>query len=105
MATYVSELKRNKDTHKVKIEYRNTTIVEKIVVKKPIALTDVRGGLLRDLNDVTDSDGQILGGITTNVQDGAILVFNKSTNLFEATTTLGRNDRPGQVQKIDGGEY
>ena len=43
MATYVSELKRNKDTHKVKIEYRNTTIVEKIVVKKPIALTDVRG--------------------------------------------------------------
>jgi len=105
MATYVSELKRNKDTHKVKIEYRNTTIVEKIVVKKPIALTDVRGGLLRDLNDVTDSDGLILGGITTNVQDGAILVFNKSTNLFEATTTLGRNDRPDQVQKIDGGEY
>jgi len=105
MATYVSELRRNKDTHKVKIEYRNGTVVEKIVVKKPIALTDVRSGLLRDLNDVTDSDGLILGGITTNLKDGSLLVFNKATNQFEGTTTLGRTDRPNQVQTINGGEY
>ena len=105
MATYVSELRRDKDTHKVKIEYRNSTKVEKIVVRKPIALADVRGGLLRDLNDVADSVGNILSGSTLSVDDCAILVFNKSTNVFEATTTLGRSDRPNQTQKIDGGEY
>jgi len=105
MATYVSELRRDKDTHKVKIEYRNGTVIEKIIVKKPIALSDVRGGLLRDLNDVTDSDGNILIGDTTNLKDGSLLVFNKSTNQFEGTTTLGRTDRPNQIQTINGGEY
>ena len=62
MATYVSELRRNADTKKVKISYKDgTTIVEKIVVGKPISLSDVRGNLLRDLNDVSDSDGVALG--------------------------------------------
>jgi len=103
--TYVSELRRNKDTHRVKIEYRNNTVVEKIVVKKPIDLSNVKGALIRDLGDVGDSDGTLLGGITTNVADGSILVFNASTRVFETTTTLGRSDRPNQTQKIDGGEY
>lgn len=106
MATYVSELRRNADTKKVKISYKDgTTIVEKIVVGKPISLSDVRGNLLRDLNDVADSDGVALGGNTVNVKDGSLLVFNKSSNRFETTTTLGRTDRPNQVQTINGGEY
>ncbi len=50
--TYVSELRRNKDTHKVKIEYRNNTVVEKVVVKKPVDLNNIKGSVLRDLNDV-----------------------------------------------------
>lgn len=103
--TYVSELRRNKDTHKVKIEYRNNTVVEKVVVKKPVDLNNIKGSVLRDLGDVGDSDGTLLGGITTNVEDGSILVFNADTRIFETTTTLGRSDRPNQVQKIDGGEY
>ena len=105
MATYVSELRRNADTKKVKISYKDGTIVEKIVVGKPISLSDVRGNLLRDLNDVADSDGVALGGNTANVKDGSLLVFNKSSNRFETTTTLGRTDRPNQVQTINGGEY
>lgn len=103
--TYVSELRRNKDTHKVKIEYRNNTVVEKVVVKKPVDLNNIKGSVLRDLNDVGDSDGTLLAGSTTNVEDGSILVFNADTRIFETTTTLGRSDRPNQVQKIDGGEY
>jgi len=105
MATYVSELRRNADAKKVKVTYKNGTIVEKIVVGKPISLSDVRGNLLRDLNDVADSDGLLLGGNTANVKDGSLLVFNKTTNRFETTTTLGRTDRPNQVQTINGGEY
>ena len=105
MATYVSELRRNADAKKVKVTYKNGTIVEKIVVGKPISLSDVRGNLLRDLNDVADSDGVLLGGNTVNVKDGSLLVFNKTTNRFETTTTLGRTDRPNQVQTINGGEY
>ena len=105
MATYVSELRRNADAKKVKVTYKNGTIVEKIVVGKPISLSDVRGNLLRDLNDVADSDGLLLGGNTVNVKDGSLLVFNKTTNRFETTTTLGRTDRPNQVQTINGGEY
>ena len=105
MATYVSEIRRNKDTHKVKIEYRNGTVVEKVVVKKPVTLTDARAGLLRELNDVADSNGTFLDGDTANLQDGSLLVFNKATNRFEGTTTLGRSDRPNQVQTINGGEY
>ena len=69
------------------------------------SLSDVRGNLLRDLNDVADSDGVTLGGNTVNVKDGGRLVFNKSSNRFETTTTLGRTDRPNQVQTINGGEY
>lgn len=105
MATYVSELRRNADAKKVKVTYKNGTIVEKIVVGKPISLSDVRGNLLRDLSDVADSDGVLLGGNTVNVKDGSLLVFNKTTNRFETTTTLGRTDRPNQVQTINGGEY
>jgi len=33
MATYVSELRRNADAKKIKVTYKNGTIVEKIVVK------------------------------------------------------------------------
>jgi len=105
MATYVSELRRNADAKKVKVTYKNGTIVEKIVVGKPISLSDVRGNLLRDLGDIADSDGVLLGGNTVNVKDGSLLVFNKTTNRFETTTTLGRTDRPNQVQTINGGEY
>jgi hypothetical protein len=105
MGTYVSELRRSKDTHKVKIEYRSTTVVEKVVVRKPINITDVRGALIRDLNDVSDETGNLLVGIVDNVEDGSLLVFNSSTRNFETTTTLGREDRPNQTQKIDGGEY
>jgi len=105
MATYVSELRRNADAKKIKVTYKNGTIVEKIVVKKPISLSDARGNLLRDLGDVADSAGDLLNSITTNVQDGSLLVFNKNTNRFETTTTLGRTDRPNQVQTINGGEY
>jgi|GEM_PF-6347654 hypothetical protein len=105
MATYVSELRRNADAKKVKVEYRDGTVVEKIVVGKPISLSDVRGNLLRDLGDVADSAGTPLSGITTNIQDGSLLVFNSSNRRFETTTTLGRTDRPNQKQTINGGEY
>jgi hypothetical protein len=87
MATYVSELRRNADTKQVKVVVsENNTIVEKIVVGKPIsAAALVRSGLgdFKELLDATDSNGNRLSGTTDNVADGSLLVVNKTTGNIE----------------------
>jgi hypothetical protein len=87
MATYVSELRRNADTKQVKVVVsENNTIVEKIVVGKPIsaaALARTGLGNFKELLDATDSNGNRLSGTTDNVADGSLLVVNKTTGNIE----------------------
>jgi hypothetical protein len=87
MATYVSELRRNADTKQVKVVVsENNTIVEKIVVGKPIsaaALARISSGNFKELLDATDSNGNRLSGTTDNVADGSLLVVNKTTGNIE----------------------
>ena len=88
MATYVSELRRNADTKQVKVVVsENNTIVEKIVVGKPIsaaALARIGFDNFKELLDATDSDGNRLSGTTDAVADGSLLVVNKTTGNIEA---------------------
>jgi hypothetical protein len=87
MATYVSELRRNADTKQVKVVVsENNTIVEKIVVGKPIsaaALARISSGNFKELLDATDSNGNRLSGTTDAVADGSLLVVNKTTGNIE----------------------
>jgi hypothetical protein len=87
MATYVSELRRNADTKQVKVVVsENNTIVEKIVVGKPIsaaALARTGLGNFKELLDATDSNGNRLSGTTDAVADGSLLVVNKTTGNIE----------------------
>jgi len=89
MPTYVSELRRTKEAKKVKVEYKNTTLVEKIVIGSPVGTlrTAARTDLsIINAQDAFDSDGNALQGIANNtlrasqglseIKDGSILTFN-----------------------------
>ena len=96
MPTYVSELRRTKETKKVKVEYKNNTLIEKIVIGSPagtlkaLTRTDL---FLSNMSDVYDSDGNNISGIVDNsvrianpdlseIKNGSILMFNDTPGTF-----------------------
>ena len=116
MPTYVSELRRTKETKKVKVEYKNNTLVEKIVIGSPagtlkaLTRTDLT---LSNMADVTDSDGNLISGVLEDsvrasqgfapIQNGSILQWNTELGTtgfrkWEAKTILDR-------QTINGGTF
>lgn len=117
MPTYVSELRRTKETKKVKVEYKNNTLVEKIVIGSPagtlkaLTRTDLT---LSNMSDVYDSDGNNISGIVDNVirdsnenlsiiKDGSILMFNDNPGTpgyrgFKSKIILDR-------QTVEGGTF
>jgi len=117
MPTYVNELRRDKETKKVKVQYQNNTLIEKIVIGSPAgslkAIPDSRLALANML-DVYDSDGNPIAGIVDNdtrlnspaysvIQDGSILMFNDNVNTpgyrgFKAKIILDK-------QTVEGGTF
>ena len=117
MPTYVSELRRDKETKKVKVEYMNNTLIEKIIIGSPAgslkAIPDSRLALA-NMSDVFDSDGNPIAGIVDNnvreasaaysaIGDGSILMFNDNVGTagyrgFKAKTILDK-------QTINGGTF
>jgi len=116
MPTYVSELRRTKETKKVKVEYKNNTLVEKIVIGSPagtlkaLTRTDLS---LSNMSDVLDSDGFNIAGSTDNVtriqngqapiKNGSILQWNyvsgtQGFRQWEAKVILDR-------QTVEGGTF
>lgn len=72
----------------VTVSLRGTTKVKRVVVGKPIRRVNPDKGNINTLGGVD----------TTNVSDGALLVYNASTGNFEATTSLNN-------QEVNGGQY
>lgn len=70
------------------VSTRNATKVKRIVVGKPI----------RRIQTTTGDIDNLAGVNTQGKVDGSILVYNSSTEDFEATTTL-------ENQEVDGGQY
>lgn len=117
MPTYVSELRRDKETKKVQVQYKNNTLVEKIVIGSPAgslkAIPDSRLALA-NMSDVFDSDGNPIAGIVDNdvriaseayseIKDGSILMFNDNVGTagyrgFKAKVILDK-------QTVEGGTF
>jgi len=72
----------------VTVSLRGKTKVKRVVVGKPI----------RRINTTQGNINNLAGVDTSGVTDGAILVYNESTENFEATPTLNN-------QEVNGGQY
>lgn len=72
----------------VTVSLRGKTKVKRVVVGKPI----------RRINTTQGNINNLAGVDTSGVTDGAILVYNESTENFEATSTLNN-------QEVNGGQY
>jgi hypothetical protein len=72
----------------VTVSLRGTTKVKRVVVGKPI----------RRVLSTTGNINNIGGVDTSNVTDGAVLVYSTSSGNFEATSELNK-------QEVNGGQY
>ncbi len=72
----------------VTVSLRGKTKVKRVVVGKPI----------RRIVSTTGNINNIGGVDTSNVSDGAILVYSESSGNFEATTEINN-------QEVNGGQY
>lgn len=72
----------------VTVSLRGKTKVKRVVVGKPI----------RRINTTQGNINNLAGVDTSGATDGAVLVYNESTENFEATTTLNN-------QEVNGGQY
>lgn len=72
----------------VTVSLRGTTKVKRVVVGKPI----------RRVLSTTGNINNIGGVDTSNVTDGAVLVYSTSSGNFEATSELNN-------QEVNGGQY
>jgi hypothetical protein len=72
----------------VTVSLRGKTKVKRVVVGKPI----------RRINTTQGNINNLAGVDTSGKTDGAILVYNESTENFEATSTLNN-------QEVNGGQY
>ena len=72
----------------VTVSLRGTTKVKRVVVGKPI----------RRVLSTTGNINNIGGVDTSNVTDGAVLVYSASSGNFEATAELNN-------QEVNGGQY
>mgnify|MGYP001441024653 CR=1 FL=1 len=72
----------------VTVSLRGKTKVKRVVVGKPI----------RRVNTTQGNINNLAGVDTSGKTDGAILVYNESTENFEATPTLNN-------QEVNGGQY
>lgn len=70
------------------VSTRNATKVKRIVVGKPI----------RRIQTTTGNIDNLAGVSTQGKVDGSLLVYNATSEDFEATTTLDK-------QEVDGGQY
>lgn len=72
----------------VTVSLRGKTQVKRVVVGKPV----------RRVNTATGNINNLAGVDTTGKEDGSILVYNSSSDNFEATKSL-------EEQDINGGQY
>lgn len=72
----------------VTVSLRGKTQVKRVVVGRPV----------RRVNTATGNIDNLAGVDTTGKENGSILVYNASSDNFEATTSL-------EEQDINGGQY
>lgn len=87
MAINISSI-NNRPNVKVKLVSKDTTMVKKVVIGRPVRRVTQSSGSIGALDDV-DTTGKV---------DGSVLVYNELSQKFEATLTL-------EQQFINGGHY